>query len=865
MVMVDRVAEWTTRRRLLTIVALFILTIAIGVGMMAIDQEAGLGQFETDSVEGEKLQFINENFGEEGENATTAVQIIVRGDNVLDRESLIATVELQRDLAEDPTVSETLVNDAFTDVGSVVATTIIRQEMVAQAQQKPPEYREEALHEAQTYQPTFEEQIEALETVEQSQLEEVVRNLFVAEETRGLLALMPTDFEPGTAESDARVIVVQQQIDDDFVAEGDAPEVIVNSQLRMAELVEQRFDDGAFVFGQGIITNELNRSLDDSLALVIPFALLFVIVTLMIAYRDILDILLGVLGIVFVLIWTFGFMGWAGIDFNQIFIAVPVLLIGLSIDYAIHVFMRQREHRQEADGTSSSGAMRLALIGLLVALTWVTATAVFGFLANLVSPIEPIRQFGLVSAFGIASALVIFGLLIPAMKVTLDNLLEGYGIDRRKRAFGTGGGRFSGILASGQRFAKRAPVLVLIIALIFTAGGAYGASEIDTSFEVEDFIADKPPEWTQHLPAMFKPGEYQTKENLRLIDDRFLRQDLQAQVLVEGDITRDDTLVRLQTTMDDAAERDITVVLADGRTDIVSPLTVMREVAAEHPEFNETFTAADTTGDGIPDTDLETVYDHLFEVAPEQAANVIYRTEDGEYQALRMIVSIRGGATTDEVQHQMRGVAATIDGDGFEATATGQLIVFSIIEEELFETVFESLIVSLVAVFLFLMLAYRITEGSATLGIVTLTPIMLAVAWILGTMYLLGMPFNVVTGTITSLTIGLGVAYNIHMSERFRLELRRGREVWDAMYVSTTGTGGALLGSAATTAGGFGVLALAIIPILQQFGIITAITIIYAFLGSVLVLPTLLILWLRHLAPDRYQQANVESTDDESV
>lgn len=37
---------------------------------------------------------------------------------------------------------------------------------------------------------------------------------------------------------------------------------------------------------------------------------------------------------------------------------------------------------------------------------------------------------------------------------------------------------------------------------------------------------------------------------------------------------------------------------------------------------------------------------------------------------------------------------------------------------------------------------------------------------------------------------------------------------------TVTWTGGALLGSAATTVGGFGVLAFAILPPLQQFGFI---------------------------------------------
>jgi predicted RND superfamily exporter protein len=76
------------------------------------------------------------------------------------------------------------------------------------------------------------------------------------------------------------------------------------------------------------------------------------------------------------------------------------------------------------------------------------------------------------------------------------------------------------------------------------------------------------------------------------------------------------------------------------------------------------------------------------------------------------------------------------------------------------------------------------------------------------------------------------------------------------MRTAVTGTGGALLGSAATTVGGFGVLAFAILPPLQQFGIITGITIVYAFLASVLVLPSLLVVWTRYVGLDETAAVN---------
>jgi uncharacterized protein len=584
----------------------------------------------------------------------------------------------------------------------------------------------------------------------------------------------------------------------------------------------------------------------DSLAIVGPLALLFVVLTLIVAYRDLLDILLGVLGIVFVLVRTFGFMGWAGITFNQMFIAVPVLLIGLAIDYAIHVFMRHREERETNPDEDARGSMCVVLVSVGAALTWVTATTVIGFLSNLVSHLPPIQDFGIVSSVGIIAALIIFGALVPALKLELDGVLEARGYNRKKRAFGTGGGAIGRILTVGATAARKAPLVVIVLTLLVSAAGSYGATKVDTSFSQEDFLADSPPHWTKQLPEPFKPGEYSAKENLDYVNDNFVRQDSQAQLLIQGDITRDDALEQVHRALEQAAEKGVTLTLSNGEPQVQGPLSVMNQVAAENATFNRTFTAADTDGDGVPDRNLQKVYDGLFAAASDQAAGVIHR-EDGDYKALRVAISLKGGASSSAVTTQMRDVVDSFE--GLTVTATGQSIVFEIVQDDLLNTVIESLVITMVAVFAFLMLIYRITEGSATLWAVTLLPVVFSVAWILGTMYLLGMPFNILTGMITSLTVGLGVAYSIHLSERYNVELERQGSVWDALHVSLTGTGGALLGSAATTVGGFDVLTFAILPGLQQFGIITGLTIIYAFIASVLVLPSLLVVWTRYFGP----------------
>nr|WP_266082214.1 MMPL family transporter [Haladaptatus caseinilyticus] len=706
---------------------------------------------------------------------------------------------------------------------------------------------------------TLSEQLSILESHNQSEIDNATTTVLAENSSLGgtgtsessAFAFMPTSYEAGSTDANATMIVVTQRAKGEISSSQTSSDRIMNSQLAMQAIANEQFDtkqSSVLVFGSGIISDETQRSMSDSILIVGPLAVIFVLGVLVFAYRDLLDIILGLFGIGLVLVWTFGFMGWAGINFNQIFIAVPVLLIGLSIDYAIHVFMRHREERGRTEGVEQS--MKVTLSSLGIALILVTVTAVIGFLSNLVSDVPPIRQFGIVSSVGITAALIIFGVLIPALKTELDSVLESRGWNREKRAFGTGGGRLGTALAGGATAARKAPRVVLAIAVILTVLGGAGAAQVDTSFSQEDFLASDPSGVMTELPEPFAPGEYTVKSSLDYVNNNFLRQDSNAEILIRGDVTEPTTLETIEKAENEAAKKDTTVVLSSGEPDIDSPLSVMESVANQNDSFATTFENADTNDDGVPDRNLKGVYDKLYTVAPDQAKGVLYRTDNGQYKAIHMTVSVKGSASGGAVSEQMNAVAGTIEQDSsLSAVATGQPIIFKIVQDQLLNSVIESLLITLGATFIFLMITYYFLHGSATLGFITMLPVAFSVSWILGTMYVLGISFNVITGLITSLTVGLGIAYSIHLSERYIHELDEQESVWVAMRKSVTGTGGALLGSAATTVGGFGVLVFAILPPLQQFGIITGLTIIYSFLASVFVLPSLLALWTRYLGP----------------
>jgi len=964
--LVERWAAFLTTHRRAVIVVLLLATAVVGAGAPLVEEEAGLGQFESDGEAAAAAGFIDENFVAEGAENQTTVQVIRHGDgaDVLTREELLVELEFQAQLRaeletladENPTtgVSNVLALYQFGELFGGVDTarldelddderfalagllgfegedreTVVDVFQAAQLldgdagdvtelneterQQQAAELAESELFDEDDEavilelfetldgvpvqadalaDPTaaergavttllgvdrlppevcldeFEQLADAGETAEQQQppldcqvwaIAEMDDEAFAAavaavlgpEGQGDALALMPQSYDPGSTTARARGLFVTQETAGGDLGEG-FDEAVTEAQLELRRLADEA-DRKYLVFGLAVLGDEIDQSLADSLTLVGPIALLFVIAVLTVAYRDVFDILLGVGGVVAAVLWTFGFMGWTGIAFNQLMIAVPVLLIGLSIDYAIHVFMRHRERR--GPGIETDRAMRVALAGVGVALVWVTATAAIGFLSNLVSPLGPLREFGVTSALGIVVALLVFGGLVPAAKVELDEQLEQRGFDRRRRAFGTGDSRLAGVLELGATAARRAPVAVLVLALAVSAVGAYGATQVDTSFEQEDFLAEDPPGWSQGLPGPLAPAEYRVTEDLAFVQENFQQVGNNGELLIrpaetadENPLVDDEILLWLDGATTNASEQESTYVLPNGRPDVRSPLSEVRETARLAPE---SALADRVPEDGIPTGNVSLLYEEMAAVNPA-APEVVYAA-DGEYRALRMRIGVDGEATQRAATDDLRTVAAHLEAESdgrLDVVATGDPVTSTEVESDILSTVVESLGLTLLAVFGFLAVAYRLTGNAASLGVVTLLPVLFAVAWILGTMWLVGIPFNALTGTIAALTIGLGIAYSIHVSARYELELRRQEDIWDALETTVTGTGGALLGSAATTVGGFGTLVAAILPALQQFGLITALTIVYAFLASVLVLPSLLVLWTRYLGP----------------
>ncbi|MFC3476137.1 efflux RND transporter permease subunit [Halobacterium litoreum] len=818
----DRYAATLTKYSKVVVAVLLVATAVMGAGAANVDAGLSITGFASDSEAARQLDYVRDNFAAGDQNVTT-MQVVVRGDDVLSKESLVDTLRLQRALRENATVGPTLRDGQSTvGIGNLVA-------LAGANQSGPP--------------PSLAAQIETVESMSPEEVDAAVDRVLDPEWSVGGVdpyRLLPTSFERGDAASTRSLLVFQSTDGDALSAD------VVDAQLTARDVAAETVADETFVFGAGIVDEESGNATGESFILITPVALVLILGILGVAYRDVVDVTLALLGTLLTLVWMAGFMGWAGIGVTQILIAVPFLLVGLSIDYALHVVMRYREARADDAERGPFEGMRAGLAGVTVALAATTFTTAVGFLSNAVSPIGAIAEFGVVSAAGIVSAFVVFAVLLPAVKLEVDGLLERVGFDRRKAAFGNGGvaGRIVGV---GTTVARRAPLVVIALALVTSAAGGYAATDIDTSIDQVDFLPRDSPDWMDSLPGPFAPSDYQLRENVVFLNDNFVqsRDRGTGYVVVRGDVTEPDTLQRVAAAESAAADAPSVIDLASGRPAVDSPLSVLREVADGNGTVAGIVADTDTDGDGVPDRDLARVYDALYANAPDAAQSVVNREGD-EYRALNVRFAVSASASTGQITSDLRGVAATVeDGSELRATATGSPVVDEIVQRGLLRTLVETFLLTLGVILAFLTALFHRRYGAASLGAVTMVPVVAALGWILGAMYLLDIPFTTETAIIASIAIGLGVDYAIHVSERFVHELDGDADAFDALDATVRGTGGALLASAASTAGGFGVLVLALVPSLRRFGAVTSTAIAFAFVASVVVLPSLLALWYR--------------------
>ncbi|MDD3398657.1 MAG: MMPL family transporter, partial [Candidatus Methanomethylophilaceae archaeon] len=578
-----------------------------------------------------------------------------------------------------------------------------------------------------------------------------------------------------------------------------------------------------------------------------PLALLAIVAILILMYRDLIDMLVSVGCLIVAIIWTFGFGVMAGVGVSTVSMAVPILVLGLGIDYGLHLVFRYREKRTDGGSIEESSGYTLSTVG--EALLLATFTTVVAFLSYLTSSMQMLADFGVLSALGIVSSFIIMMLVIPATQALRERraeskgkvLTDSYRYRDRKSEGRDIIGDISGI---GGRMAASKPLVALAITGIVLVGFGYGAANVSYEFDLFDFL----PEGTEGA------------ELLQFIFEEFDSTGMStASVLIYGDATDPQLIKAMETSISRMLNTpDVINVSGSVQAQYIGSVLFGAYNVTANGTYNVLYPAFFNVSNGAilngtTQSDVQTlVFLLVSEQEPEILANLasVVGTYDGR-NVTQILVPVSDVIDNDEAL-ALRGslnqdIQPITDLDA-EAIVTSANIANAVVMDEMSDSQMQSLIITLAFTVLALSMVMLYLYRAPMLGVLAVIPTLVSVVAVWGTMFILDISLNVMTLTIAALTVGMGVTYGIHITHRFNAELSDGRSVEDAVRRTTRQTGKGVLGAALTTSVGFAIIGFSAMVPMQQFGIITAMAILYSYLGASLVLPSMLVLWGRRRA-----------------
>ncbi|MBE3063585.1 MAG: MMPL family transporter, partial [Spirochaetes bacterium] len=534
--------------------------------------------------------------------------------------------------------------------------------------------------------------------------------------------------------ADGKATVVVARIDEK------ADKSRVAKEIRGA--VEQmRVPEKVYYAGLPFQLIEIDRLVVDDMIRLIPLAAALIIAALAASFRSVRGVVLPLVAVGISTVWVIGIMALIRIPFSLITNVLPVVLMATGSAYGIHVVSAFNE--TGAAGDRRAGA-RAALAGIALPVLLAAVTTMAGFLSFLFgSYLTMIREFGLFASLGILLSLIVSLTFVPAVLSFLP--AKRPRMPRRARSDAPRSvvprrmrpGLLGGL---GGLVLKHNRAVVVVGAIVLAASVAampFVKREVD-------------------IISYFRTGtDIRAAEDL--MRERF-GGSITIQVLVQGDIREPAVLHRMK-----AMEGFLRG--QPGLHNVSSIVEIVEQMN-------------DAMGDGLEIPDSRAKVDNLwflFEgeeqldrmVSPEDAGEAVIsatleklnsRELDG---FVRNIGRYASASSSPECAFQLSGMAST----------------YQKMDSALKSSQIWSL--ALAIVFMFACNLYLLRSLSGAL--IGLTPIIFTLFVLFGVMGATGIPLDVATVLIGSISLGMGIDYSIHFLSRYRRELAEGRERAEAL------------------------------------------------------------------------------------
>lgn len=610
------------------------------------------------------------------------------------------------------------------------------------------------------------------------------RNLFISEDHTG--SLISITMQEGTETDDLIPIYY------DLLAIVDKAQELDQGRNRI------------FISGVPVVNSLMGDYMIRDMRVFIPFVNLVVIATLFLFFRNIRGVVLPLLTVAISTTWTLALLSVLKWPLTQVTVSLPVMTIAVGIAYGIHVLENVfsdaeagKRGKEGIIGATTRVSMPVIMAGL---------TTMGGFASLATTDVVPIKQLGLLAAFGVLAALTISLTFIPAVLSVLDSL--GREIVPRHHTRRDVIGPF---LRFFSALSLRHSSGVIIVSLIILAVSIGGALRIKS---------DMDPIKT------FKPGS-----PIRVADDylnaKFAGTSM-FNVVLNGsgpDDIKDPEVLR----MIDALEQNLKTIPEVGKVMSITDL-IKRMNQVMHNDDPRYYT--------IPESrELVAQYLLLYSFS---GGDEIERFVNHDFSKAQTLLIIKSQASTlaervmlqiDEFNRQ------ELAGGGRQAFATG----ISAITREFNHIVIIGQISSFVLALILVIFVTMPIFKSVKLGLFSILPLFIPILINFGLMGFAGISLNAATAMIASISVGVGIDYSIHFLSRYRHELGICGDTNQAVITAINTSGRAIMYNALAVAAGFIVLVLSnFVPVVQS-GYLTALVMLTSSTAALTVLPAFIV------------------------
>jgi hydrophobe/amphiphile efflux-3 (HAE3) family protein len=492
------------------------------------------------------------------------------------------------------------------------------------------------------------------------------------------------------------------------------------------------------------------------------------------------------------LLWTFGILGFAGLEIDPISTVLPTLVLVIGFADSVHLGLDMREQRLAGVSRRDAALDTLRRLALPCWLTSLTTAIGFGSLC--VASIPSIRHLGFVTAIGSLTTFVAVLTVVPFLAST--RLGENIVPKGQTQCVDKPLGRWGGLLSIVVRW----PRTISVVGVAVTALLLWQATSLRVDTKLTESV----------------PSHFEAYEGI-VVCDRAFGGVLEAQILVEWDESEP---------------------MAIGS--VLKAIEAARDVAARIELFGKPLSVIDILASG-PGTAPPTERGALLMVLSKKLTGRFLRQDLGRALVRLRVPDVYATESRPSFDRISAGLAELEDTHpGFSFRLTGTVVVVSGKVKDMIGDLLKSLGVAALVIFLVLAVAFR----SIVVGLISLVPNVFPMAVTAAVIVAMGWPLVLGNVIVFSVCLGIAVDDTIHFIASYRRQLAKGMTPSDAIARSFVKVGRAFLATTIIFVAGFGCTLLSEMTVLRTFGSLACVAISSALIGDLVVLPALL-LWRR--------------------